>query len=47
LNNPEYKNYCPAQDPENGDFTCSKDSIFSVINEIENQGVFYDVRLAT
>ena len=31
LNSPEYQDFCPSLDPENGDFSCSKQSIYSVI----------------
>jgi hypothetical protein len=41
---PEYRNqFCPAEDPQNGDFSCARDSIFSVIDYIEKYGGIYDI----
>ena len=37
------KQFCPAEDPQNGDFSCARDSIFSVIDYIEKYEGIYDI----
>lgn len=47
LNIKEYRNFCPAFDPENGDFSCDPNSVFSVVSILEQNTQVKDVRDAT